>query len=240
MQRKHVKWILAAALVLLGAAVIFLPHIRGRQLRECSAQAAESFLEERENGGTKTCVQENYFTELRQEMEQYNERIFAVGQPEMKEPGAFLTCGVDVEAYGVADGVVGVLEIPTIGVELPVLLGATDAHLSLGACVLGQTSMPIGGENTNCVLAGHRGWDSADYFRYLDKLQIGDTVRITNLWETLTYRVAERRIIAPTDSDSILIQPGRDLLTLLTCHPYASGGKQRLVVYCERVKTYTP
>ena len=59
---------------------------------------------------------------------------------------------------------------------------------------------------------------------------------VTNLWETLTYRVTKIRIITPTDSDSILIRPGRDMLTLLTCHPYVSGGKQRLVVYCERVE----
>ena len=47
---------------------------------------------------------------------------------------------------------------------------------------------------------------------------------MTNLWETLTYRVCEIRIIDPSDVDEILIQPGRELLTLLTCHPYASGG----------------
>ena len=57
---------------------------------------------------------------------------------------------------------------------------------------------------------------------------------MTNLWETLTYRVSEIRIIDPSDVDEILIQPGRELLTLLTCHPYASGGRQRYVVYCER------
>lgn len=60
---------------------------------------------------------------------------------------------------------------------------------------------------------------------------------ITNLWETLTYRVCEIKIIDPHDVTEILIQPRRELLTLLTCHPYASGGKQRYVVYCERVES---
>lgn len=60
---------------------------------------------------------------------------------------------------------------------------------------------------------------------------------VTNLWETLTYRVCEIKIIDPHDVTEILIQPGRELLTLLTCHPYASGGKQRYVVYCERVES---
>ena len=44
----------------------------------------------------------------------------------------------------------------------------------------------------------------------------------------------DMKIINPTDVDKILIQEGRDLLTLLTCHPYGTGGRYRLVVYCER------
>ena len=54
--------------------------------------------------------------------------------------------------------------------------------------------------------------------------------------ETLTYTVADIQIIQPYEANKIKIQPNRDLLTLLTCHPYASGGKQRYVVYCERTK----
>ena len=57
---------------------------------------------------------------------------------------------------------------------------------------------------------------------------------VTNLWEELTYRVSEIKIIYPNEVEEILIQSGRELLTLLTCHPYASGGKQRYLVICER------
>ena len=74
------------------------------------------------------------------------------------------------------------------------------------------------------VIAGHRGWRGADYFRHIDRLQVGDTVTLTNLWETLTYTVADIQIIQPHEVDKIKIQQGCDLLTLLTCHPYASGG----------------
>ena len=118
---------------------------------------------------------------------------------------------------------------------MPVYLGASDAHLAAGAAVLGNTSAPIGGDNTNCVIAGHRGWRGADYFRHIDKLAVGDAVKLTNLWETLTYTVADIQIIQPHEVDKIKIQQDRDLLMLLTCHPYASGGRQRYVVYCERV-----
>ena len=120
---------------------------------------------------------------------------------------------------------------------MPIFLGATEQHMADGAAHLSQTSLPIGGENTNCVIAGHRGYNGASYFRYIDKLKVGDLVSVTNLWERLTYRVCEIKIIDPYDVTEILIQPGRELLTLLTCHPYASGGRQRYVVYCERVES---
>ena len=65
-------------------------------------------------------------------------------------------------------------------------------------------------------------------------MAVGDTVTLTNLWETLTYTVADIQTIQPHEVEKIKIQPNRDLLTMLTCHPYAGGGRQRFVVYCER------
>ena len=65
---------------------------------------------------------------------------------------------------------------------------------------------------------------------------MGDEVTVTNLWETLTYTVTDIQIIQPHEVEMIKIQPNRDLLTMLTCHPYASGGRQRCVVYCERTE----
>jgi sortase A len=107
-------------------------------------------------------------------------------------------------------------------------------HMGRGAAQLSQTSMPIGGVNTNCVVAGHCGLAGALFFRYLSNLEVGDEIVLTNLWDELHYTVADMKIINPTDVDKILIQEGRDLLTLLTCHPYGTGGRYRLVVYCER------
>ena len=133
------------------------------------------------------------------------------------------------------NGIMGYIRIPAIDVELPIYLGATYDNMAAGAVHLSQTSLPIGSMNTNCVIAAHRGWYGAPYFRYIDVLKIGDEVTITNLWETLTYKVSEVKIIDPDDVDEILIQPGRELLTLVTCHPYASGGLYRYIVYCERV-----
>ena len=102
-----------------------------------------------------------------------------------------------------------------------------------GVAQLGQTSMPIGGENTNCVIAGHRGCSSGEFFLYIHDLQIGDKVYLDNFWGTLTYTVNKIDIISPDDINKILIQKNNDMLTLITCHPYPYN-YQRYAVYCER------
>jgi sortase A len=72
------------------------------------------------------------------------------------------------------------------------------------------------------------------YFREIEKLKVGDKVYVTNPWETLTYTVVSMDIINPDNSDAVLIQEGKDMITLITCHPYRSHGKYRYLVYCER------
>ena len=177
----------------------------------------------------------NDYPELFAAMQEYNREIYATGQSGLCDAWAYQQPSFSLTDYGVESNTIGVINIPAMNVELPIYLGATSENMAKGAVHLSQTSLPIGGENTNCVIAAHRGWYGAPYFRYIDVLKIGDEVTITNLWETLVYRVSEVKIIDPDDIDEILIQPGRELLTLVTCHPYASGGLYRYVVYCERV-----
>ena len=177
------------------------------------------------------------YPELWADMVRYNETIYTQGQTGLSCAYDYQKPSFHLKDYGLADEVFGVISIPAMELEMPIFLGATEQHMAEGAAHLSQTSLPIGGDNTNCVIAGHRGYNGASYFRYIDKLKVGDLVSVTNLWERLTYRVCEIKIIDPHDVTEILIQPGRELLTLLTCHPYASGGRQRYVVYCERVES---
>lgn len=183
-------------------------------------------------------VEEAYkpeYTELRAAMEEYNQRIYEEKQEGLCDAWSYTNPSFVLEDYGINDGAMGVVEIPSLNIRLPLYLGATYNHLSNGAAQLSQTSLPIGGINTNCVIAGHCGWRGSNYFRYLSQIQIGAKVYITNLWETMTYEVVETAIIWPYDTDKILIQEGKDMVTLFTCHPYASGGRFRFVVYCERI-----
>ena len=90
--------------------------------------------------------------------------------------------------------------------------------------------MPLGGENTNTVLAAHRGYYGAEMLRNVQQIQVGDKIQLTTPWETLIYRVSELKIIDPSDINAVLIQPGRDLLTLSTCHPYTRNSQRYLVI----------
>ena len=243
-------FLIALMLLVFAAGLAFLlyPSLWGAAVDQKISLNAQGFLNRDETAPTIPDVivtvdspteseETRDYPELWADMVRYNEAIYTQGQ-------AGLSCEYDYQKpsftltqYGLADEVFGVISIPAMELEMPIFLGATEQHMAEGAAHLSQTSLPIGGTNTNSVIAGHRGYNGASYFRYIDKLKVGDAVYITNLWERLTYRVCEIKIIDPHDVTEILIQPGRELLTLLTCHPYASGGKQRYVVYCERVES---
>ena len=222
--------LLAALLAVAGICVILWPVVTGNRLQSSAATAVQEFLADRDEP-------EQQYPELLAALQEYNRQLYKEKQCNLTDLEACEEPAADLTTYGVADEIIGVLEIPAMELTMPVYLGASDAHLAAGAAVLGNTSAPIGGDNTNCVIAGHRGWRGADYFRHIDKLAVGDTVRLTNLWETLTYTVADIQIIQPHQIERIKIQSNRDLLTLLTCHPYASGGRERYVVYCEKLPT---
>lgn len=220
--------VLAMLLAVAGICVMLCPVFTGRRLQADTDAAVQSFLEERKP--------EQQYPELLAALQEYNRQLYAEKQCNLTDLEACEESAADLTAYGIEDEIIGVLEIPTMELTMPVYLGASDDHLAAGAAVLGNASAPIGGDNTNCVIAGHRGWRGADYFRHIDRLRAGDTVTLTNPWEKLTYTVTDIQIIQPHEVEKIKIQQGRDLLTLLTCHPYASGGRQRYVVYCERTE----
>ena len=224
---RKTPFVLAALLAVAGTCVMLWPVFTGNRLQSSAATAVQEFLAERNEP-------EQQYPELLAALQEYNRQLYTEKQCNLTDLEACEEPAADLTAYGIGDEIIGVLEITAMELTMPVYLGASDVHLAAGAAVLGNTSAPIGDDNSNCVIAGHRGWRGADYFRYIDRLQVGDTVTLTNLWETLTYIVADIQIMQPHEVEKIKIQPNRDLLTLITCHPYASGGKQRYVVYCER------
>ena len=177
--------------------------------------------------------------DLKDAMTEYNIQL-AQDQSGLDSVDSYEAPGLNLEDYGMeADDAVGYVEIPAMDVTLPLYLGASRAHMNDGATVLGQTSMPIGGISTNCVIAAHRGWNGKAMFRDVELLQEGDLVYLTNFWETLTYQVTRISIIWPDEVEAVAIQPSQDMVTLLTCHPYIVG-THRYLVFCQRVEDEAP
>lgn len=240
----------AILLFLIGFGLTAYPYVRGAIVDRVIELQAESFLTRLDGESAAatepvisfvkptepTETEPREYAQLWEDMHSYNEKIYAEGQ-------SGLSCETDYEIpsfilsdYGLEDEVFAVLSIPALELEMPIYLGATEQNMAAGAAHMSQTSLPIGGENTNTVIAGHRGWNGAAYFLYLPRLKVGDIVTITNLWETLTYKVVATDVISPHNVEAIHIQEGRELLTLLTCHPPATGGRERYLVFCERVE----
>lgn len=139
-----------------------------------------------------------------------------------------------VNNYLVDKSVLGIISIPSIDLIYPVYNGATQEHLSAGVARIDGTSYPVGGPNTNSVIAGHNGFVGRTYFSHISYLKPGDLIEIQNRKELLTYEVYDTAIIDPTDIDALAVIPGQDTLTLLTC-TLPAPGDQRYLVFSKRI-----
>ena len=241
--RKGLRFLLYLILFA-GIAIMAFPYVRGAIMDRRTARIAEDFLSRvivdpyREEDVvitfTEPTEEEREYPELWDAMVAYNESIYAENQSGMVNLQSFEKQSFVLQNYGLEDEVFGVISVPVIELSMPIYLGASRANMAIGAALMTETSLPIGTPNSNAVICGHRGWNGASYFLHIDKIQIGDTVTITNLWEELEYTVVSTKIITPYDLDAVKIQEGKEMITLLSCHPVASGGKQRYLVFCER------
>lgn len=127
------------------------------------------------------------------------------------------------------DGVMAYLEIPEINVILPIYHGVEDGELKKGIGHLPETSLPVGGESTHCVLAGHSGMSNARLLTDLPKLQKGDVFYIHVYNRTLTYTVDQIKTVLPTNTTDLTITQGEDYVTLVTCTPYGVNTHRLLV-----------
>lgn len=127
------------------------------------------------------------------------------------------------------------LIIPKLDMKKPIYLDATYKHLDLGVAQVEGTSLPLGGKSTRSVIAGHRGWWGDLMFYNVEKLEAGDDIFIDGRSGLLKYKVTGQEIIDPSDWEKILPIEGRDMVTLLTCHPKRPPRPKRLLINAERV-----
>ena len=214
-----------------GLAIFLYPNFENLLYDINTAGEQKRFFENAANNPELNAALESLYNRLRE----YNTELYENKQEKLADPFSYSQPNFDLSAYGIGNNCVGYISIEKLNVTLPVLLGANEENMRNGAVHLTETSFPIGGENTNSVIAAHRGVTRI-MFRNIHLLEEGDRVIIKNFRETLTYEVCEIKIIFPTDVNELLIQEGRDLVTLLSCHPLGEN-YQRYVVFCERADT---
>lgn len=127
------------------------------------------------------------------------------------------------------DGVMGYVEIPKIGIQLPVFHGTEDETLLLGAGHLLGSSLPVGGKGTHTVLTAHSGMAANRMFSDLPELEEGDVFFLNVLGRELGYRVDQIQITLPEEIDALRIEQEKDLCTLVTCTPFGINTHRLLV-----------
>ncbi len=126
-------------------------------------------------------------------------------------------------------GIMGYIQIQSIGVNLPVYHGVDEGILQIAVGHIPGSSFPIGGERTHAVMSGHRGLPSAKLFSDLDKLKEGDVFAVTVLDETFTYMIDQIRIVLPEETDELAIVDDKEYATLVTCTPYGVNSHRMLM-----------
>ncbi len=133
------------------------------------------------------------------------------------------------------DGILGYISVPAGDIMLPVYHGTSEAVLQEGAGHIEGSSFPIEGESVHAVISGHRGLPSSLLFTNLDKVKVGDTFILYVLSDSYVYRVRSIETVEPTDVQSLRIEAGRNLCTLVTCTPYGINS-HRLLIHGELLR----
>jgi len=132
------------------------------------------------------------------------------------------------------NGMMGYMDIPRIGQRLNIYHGTDDDALLKGIGHIQGTSLPVGGKGTHCILSGHRGLPGAKILTDVDQMEIGDLIRVHVLNHNLAYEVDQILTVKPEEISAVDIIEGADLLTLVSCTPYAVN-THRLLVRGHRV-----
>ncbi len=188
------------------------------------------------------------------EVAEYNEKISAYDEEELAKEMAMayaynqsLPGGYPADPFsgsGIADftgtefenfdmvqpaAMIGYVEIPVIDIYLPVYYGTSNEVLDTSLGLVERTSLPVGGAGTHAVISGHSGMASRRLLTDLNQMKEGDIFFIHVLNQHFAYQVDQIKVVLPTESEELLIQEGKDYVTLLTCTPFGINDHRLLV-----------
>ena len=226
-QMKKIRVIFCVIIFMTGLGIASYPFISNMVAQRHASQVVKDYETNVEE------MDEEKIDAMKEAAKKYNEQLRNVvsvdDENENNEQGESYA---DLLNIGES---LGYITIPKIDVNLPIYNGTSQDVLSKGVGHMEQSSYPLGGESTHCVLTGHRGLPSAVLFTDLDKLEIGDEFYLHVLDEILAYKVDQIKVVEPNESGDLEIIDGKDYCTLVTCTPYAINS-HRLLVRGERTE----
>ena len=226
--RRHLSTIILILIFLVGIVLLLYPTFSDWWNSFHQSRAVASYI------GSVTDMNNEEYDIMLEEAREYNAQLartrteYTLTDEEMERYNAVLNVS--------GTGIMGYVDIPSIGVTLPIYHGTEEAVLQTAVGHIESTSLPVGGANTHCVISGHRGLPSARLFTDIDRLTTGDLFTLNVLDEVMTYEVDQILIVEPYDLSCLQIIPGKDLVTLVTCTPYGIN-THRLLVRGHRIET---
>lgn len=212
--------IFSVILILAGLGLASYPIVSNIIAQKHTSQAISSYDDEIQEMDQET------IDATKEAMKQFNEQL---GHAVINDAADEATEGTGSTDLIKKDDIIGYLTVPVIDVNLPIYYGTSDDVLAKGVGYIEETSFPLGGESTHCVLTGHRGLPSAELFTNMDKVSEGDLFYLHILDEVLAYEVDQIKVVDPDNTDDLQIVEGEDYVTLVTCTPYSINSHRLLV-----------
>lgn len=223
--RKLVR-IFSVILIISGIGLAAYPIVSNILAQKNASQAIVNYDDQIET------MDKEEIDAAKEAMKQYNEQL---GHAVVRDAVGDGETGVSyVDMIDVGE-TIGYLTIPVIDVNLPIYYGTSAEVLEKGVGYIEETSFPLGGESTHCVLTGHRGLPTAELFTHMDQVQEKDVFYLHILDEVLAYEVDQIKVVDPNDTSDLDIVEGEDYVTLVTCTPY-SINTHRLLVRGHRIE----
>ncbi len=220
--KKHIPTIMVIVIFLCGLSLFLYPTISNLYNQHLSEQLIGEYKEAFED------IKPQRHKKEKENAEQFNK--YRNNPQKLKELGLSYE-----EVLNVVDnGVMGYIEIPKISVSLVIYHTIEEDKLQSGIGHVESSSLPIGGESTHCVLAGHTGLPSAKLLTNIDHLKVGDYFYLHVLDEVLAYKIDDVVVVEPHEVNRLNVISGKDHVTLVTCTPYGVNS-HRLLVRGERV-----
>ena len=225
MRKKALLIVIAIVVLLIGIGIMLYPLISNLYENAYHSEVIQSYQED------VNALDTEQLQEELKKARRYNDALHDLILKEDPFTTEFEVQNVDYENLLNInqDGVMSYVEIPEIDVYLPIYHGTTDDVLERGVGHIINTSLPIGGKSTHCVISAHSGSPSATLFTRLDELKEGDEFYLYTLGEKLSYEVDQIKTVLPHETDDFRIVEGQDYVTLVTCTPYGINTHRLLV-----------